>query len=149
MSSAEYHALRLLEHNLTCSLSTASLQGKTEVSTVYFAQEKDFTFYFETLITNRKYQHLHTNPQVSMVVNESPHNLQMDGLIEELTGVRAAYARTFLCVKIGEEPVVFSNPNIRFFQCTPNWIRLRTKGTPPLYEMIRGEDPSTLSQNTP
>ena len=135
--SADVLARELLARHKHCVIATASSDGKPEAATINFAEDKDYTIYFETLTTNRKYANLCSNPRASIVVTEKPYTIQMDGTVKELADAQTA--RTHLCKKLGKEPSIFSNKDIRFFQFTPTWIRIRTKaGPPPEYVMIRG-----------
>lgn len=137
MNEAEKLARELLAKNKLCVLATASLQGVPEAATIKYAEDEQFNLYFETLCTNRKYNNLVSNPKASVVVTEKPHTLQIDGSVEEMTGLEGEHVKARLIAKDGPS-VLFDHSEIRFFRFTPTWIRIRIGPSfPPQYFVLR------------
>lgn len=131
---------KILTKNTLCTLATASVDGKPEAATIEYVKDKDYNLYFETLVPNRKYPNMKSNPRASVVITEAPHTVQMDGTVEELSGKEAEEAKQRLIERHGEGSGFYSAPKIRFFRFTPKWIRVLVKyGYPPKYEVIKDE----------
>lgn len=75
----------LKEHRLGV-LSTVSPKGKPQASALFYVSDDDFSIYFTTLDTTRKFINLSANPNVAFTVaSESvPRTLQMEGTAAEL-----------------------------------------------------------------
>lgn len=131
----------ILSSEGTCTLATASLDGKPEAATIEYAEDTG-VLYFETFTTYRKYANLKENPRASIVITQLPYSIQMDGTAEELEDEEAKRAQDALGRK-GHAHAFHDAPECRFFRFTPNWIRLLTaQKFPGEYAMI---EPGELS----
>ena len=130
---------KLISRNTLCTLATASLQGKPEAATIEYGEDEGMNLFFETFLSYRKYLNLKSNPKASIVITEVPHTIQMDGNVEELSGDEAEVAKQLLVKKHGEGSGFYSDPEIKFFKFTPNWIRVLVNDKwPPKYVIIKG-----------
>ncbi len=110
--SAEPLFRKILSQNEICILATASKGGKTEAATIEYASDGRFNVYFETFAYYRKYKNIKENPCGSIVLNDLPHTIQMDGKITELSVKEAEKAKQLLAKKYGKERSVKNHQSI-------------------------------------
>lgn len=108
----------------TCVLATSSLDGKPQVAYMYFVSDDKNNLYFKTFNDNRKYKNIKSNKQTSVVIYEKPDYVQIDGLIEEISGSEAETAKKKLILKYGEDQE-YQDKRLRFLMFKPTWIRVR------------------------
>ncbi|MDO8660651.1 MAG: pyridoxamine 5'-phosphate oxidase family protein [Candidatus Woesearchaeota archaeon] len=136
---AKERVKQILSTNQICMLATASLTGKPEVATMEYTEDDQFNLYFETFPKYRKYTNLKTNPYASVVINQLPHTIQMDGTATELTGAERENAKHQLTNKHGSKNQ-YQDPTICFFKFTPTWIRVLVEPKyPPKFVVLKGE----------
>lgn len=123
MSSNAEQILKKLLQARNCTLATASLDGKPEASYMNFVSD-DENLYFKTFNDNRKYRNIKTNSKASVVIYEKPDYVQIDGLIEEISGSEAETAKKKLILKYGEDQE-YQDKRLRFLMFKPTWIRVR------------------------
>jgi general stress protein 26 len=128
---------KILKENEICTLATASKSGKPEAATIEYAEDENHNLYFETFPNYRKYPNLKQNPRASVVINQHPHNIQMDGTVKELSE-ESEKAKQLCITKHGKCSGFYNDPNIRFFKFTPTWIHILTNPKyPPTYRLIK------------
>jgi uncharacterized pyridoxamine 5'-phosphate oxidase family protein len=86
---AEAKALNFLKSQVIAVLATISPQNTPSASTIYFAVDDDFIFYFVTKVTTQKYKHLLDNHNVALVVGTEnlPITVQIEGEAFEIEEV--------------------------------------------------------------
>ena len=79
-------ALGFLKSNIAGVLATSSREGKPHASVVYYTCDDDFSIYFATLISSRKYTAIKAHPNAAFVVGtlNIPQTLQIEGMVTEL-----------------------------------------------------------------
>lgn len=123
-------ALEFLRASKTAVVSTVSKDGKPQAATVLYLIDDDFTFYFVTRESSRKFENLKNNKNIAAVIGTipAPETVQLDGVAELVneglsvfteklsmnTDLRDLYYGPFLNV-IGLDIVVF--------KVKPNWLR--------------------------
>lgn len=85
-TSKKLDALAFLQGHAAGVIATADSDGQPHASAVYYKAEDDFSIYFLTLATTKKYANLKANPKVAFTVGSSdiPKTLQMEGVAEEI-----------------------------------------------------------------
>ena len=132
-------ALNSLEDTETCTLATASSGAVPEAATVRFVSDDNLNIYVNSGSTYRKYQNIKQNPNVAIVVNSPPHNIQLDGKATEVHGEEAEYIKQKYIDKYGDSQYLTNDESV-FFEIKTDWARLLVDGSyPPEYEMIIGE----------
>ncbi len=135
--NATEQAKDILASQRACVLATSSLDGKPEAATIYFAEE-GFNLYFETFATYRKYANLTANPRASVVVNNPPLTLQMDGTVHQLSGADTEHAKKRLMEK--RRKTKKYDEKFIFFKFMPTRVHVMTKAEwPPTFETILGK----------
>jgi len=79
-------ALQFLKSHTAGVLATVGQGGKPHASVVYYTSDDQFSIYFITLASSRKYQALQANPWTAFVVGtlDVPQTLQIEGPVVEL-----------------------------------------------------------------
>jgi general stress protein 26 len=115
-------AASLIETTKTCVLATASNDGKPEAATVAYAYDTDWNLYFESFATYRKYANIKENGRASVVITNH-HSLQMDGVVNELSGAERERAMSII---LSQHPgnKYLHEPDVLLFRFQPQWIRL-------------------------
>ncbi|MFB6193483.1 MAG: pyridoxamine 5'-phosphate oxidase family protein [Halobaculum sp.] len=132
-------ARRTLAAADTCTLATASPDGRPEAATVRFVADDAFDLYVTTQSTYRKYHNVTANPRVAVVV-DGPDNLQLEGTAREVDGEAAAFVRRRYEEKYGPSDYL-TNADSVFLAIETDWARLLVDGTyPPEFAVVLGED---------
>lgn len=78
------HVYEFLSHHPTGVLSTASPTGEPWGSTIVFACDEDFTFYFMTRANTQKYKNIAANPHIALTVTDqaTQTTVQAAGTVE-------------------------------------------------------------------
>lgn len=86
MSISKEEALQFLKQQQTAVIGTVNSNGQPSGSTVYYMIDDDFTIYFPTRATSRKYTHIQNNPKVSCTISncESIQTVQIEGIAQEV-----------------------------------------------------------------
>jgi general stress protein 26 len=79
-------ALGFLTRHAVGVLATVDSAGQPHASAVYYKADDDFSIYFLTLASSKKYQGMKANPKVAFTIGSSdvPKTLQMEGVAEEI-----------------------------------------------------------------
>lgn len=134
----------LLRETESCTLATASSGGVPEAATIRFVADDDYTIYFNTSSTYRKYDNLTATPRVAVVVDGAAGNLQLEGRARELDGDEDDAAVDRYVEKYGHSPYLTHDHSTRFAVET-DWARLLLDGSfPPEHAMILGEGETDL-----
>lgn len=137
-------AYRLLQETETCTLATASPTGVPEAATIRFVADSDYTLYFNTSRTYRKYENLKDNSRVAVVVDGPTGNLQLEGETRELDGAEDTAAVDRYVEKYGHSPYLTHEHSTRFAVDT-DWARLLLDGSfPPDHAMVLGDGETDL-----
>ncbi len=137
-------ARALLRETDRCTLATASPTGVPEAATIRFVADDDFSLYFNTSTTYRKYDNLCANPRVAVVVDGPAGNLQLEGVVRELDGTEDESAVDRYVEKYGHSPYLTHDHSTRFTVET-DWARLLLDGSfPPEHAMVLGEGDTDL-----
>jgi len=128
----------LLKKNKICVLSTASSNGKPEVSFMQYAEDSENNIYFKIFNDSRKYPNIKSNPNASVAIHDSPEYCQLDGTIKELSGNEAEEAKKLLIEKCGDDEGYYNDSKMKYFRFTPSWIRVRLdEKYPPKFQIIK------------
>lgn len=78
--------VRILKQQHTGVVATVSESGTPSAATVYYFVDDDFTIYFPTRATSRKYQNIQKNAAVAFTVSndESMQTIQVEGTAAEV-----------------------------------------------------------------
>ena len=123
-----------------CVLATADATGRPEAAVMAYAANKAFVIYFYTEPETRKYKNLLVNKRASVVIGgwENDPTVQMDGLVEELSGLETEKAKEFVLSAHPEWRVHFSAPTGKWFSFKPFWLRYSDfNQTPPAVTEMR------------
>jgi PPOX class probable F420-dependent enzyme len=135
-------AVELLETTETCTLATATPDGRPEAATVRFVADDGLDVYFNTATSHRKYENVRANPRVAVVVDGERRNLQLEGEATELDGAAEAAFHDRYHEKYGPSDYL-TNDRSTCFRVEPDWARLLVDGSfPPEYAMVVGEGPT-------
>lgn len=134
-NKAKKFALKFLKDHKTAVVATASRSGEPQAATLFYAIDDDFTFYFITDKTSRKFKNLKENPHVAIVVGtgEDVRTVQCGGHVEIVDYLRDTNRAEGIIRKVIEnsklhsEPSalpVLMNPNVEFgvFILKPSWM---------------------------
>lgn len=79
-------ALQFLKSHTAGVLASVGRDGKPHASVVYYTSDDQFSIYFITLASSRKYEALTANPWAAFVVGtlDMPQTLQIEGPVVEL-----------------------------------------------------------------
>lgn len=137
-------ALAVLDETETCTLATATPDGRPEAATVRFVADDDYTVSINTATTYRKYENLTANPRVAVVVDGDGANVQLEGAATELDGDDEAAVHEQYIEKYGPSDYL-TDEYSTCFAIEPDWARLLYDGQfPPDYAMLVGEGETTL-----
>ncbi len=77
-------ALKFLDNQVTAAVSTVSMDGEPQVSTVYYYADADLNFYFITAKGSKKLKNIEANKKVAIVVGfgPAPITIQAGGIAE-------------------------------------------------------------------
>ena len=140
-SSARARAREVLSAADTCTLATASPDGRPEAATVRFVASDALDVYVTTQSTYRKYRNMVSNERVAIVV-DGASNLQLEGAAREVDGDRAAWVERQYESKYGPSRYLTNEDSV-FFRIETDWARLLVDGSyPPAFELVLGEDGS-------
>ncbi len=140
--TAHERARRLLSESETCTLATASPDGRPEAATVRFVtgDGDGFDRYVTTQSTYRKYENLSRNPRVAVVVDGAAGNLQLEGAARAVHGETVATIERRYRAKYGPSPYLTDDDSVGFALET-EWARLLVDGSyPPTHATLVGED---------
>jgi uncharacterized pyridoxamine 5'-phosphate oxidase family protein len=128
-------ALEFIRSQTTMVVATASSSGIPEAATIYFDVDDDFTFYFLTADTSKKYQNLGQNGQIAIVIGAGSALSTVQGggrvyrvdRVEKVAEANDIIARVFKragTVNHQEFPIV-ALPHIDYgaFILKPSWLR--------------------------
>lgn len=125
-----------LRSNLLCVVSTVDItKTQPESALVSFVEQDDLTLYISTRVTTRKYANLKKNPKVALVIGwelSNKRTLQYEGKASEMThATEVAGIKQLFREKDSPAQGFLDNPETRFFQITPTWIRYSDYGEHP------------------
>jgi uncharacterized pyridoxamine 5'-phosphate oxidase family protein len=138
-TTARDRSLQLLEETATCTLATASVDGKPEAATVRFVTDDDLNVFVTTESVYRKYENMTRNPSVAIVVDGDEGNLQLEGQATETHGDAAESVISRYVEKYGTSEYLTNDQSV-FFSIETHWVKLLVDGGfPPTYEMVLGD----------
>jgi len=84
---ARADALAFLKRNFIATIATVSAAGNPQASLVYYACDDNFTIYFSTLMSTRKYANVLAHPRAAFTVAtiDVPQTLQLEGDVSVVT----------------------------------------------------------------
>ena len=136
---AQTVAHRLLTEPETCTLATATTDGHPEAATIRYVGTEDYTVYFNTGTTYRKYDNLTENGNTAVVITANNQSLQIEGTATELAGDAAAAAEERYVEKYGRSNYLTA-PDSTMFRIDPEWVRVLVDARyPPDYVTLLGE----------
>lgn len=130
--SARTDALAFLKRNRTGVLGTAGHENFPHVSAVHYWADDDFSIYFLTLPSSRKYKALAAHPQVAFTVlrEDVPQTVQIEGMAQDITmGLEMKEKKEKILESLRANPFFFppiskldpEEPAIIWIK--PTWIR--------------------------
>ena len=139
VEEAKTVAQRLLTDPETCTLATATGDGRPEAATIRYVGAEDYTVYFNTGTTYRKYDNLTENEKTAVVITANNQSLQIEGAATELSGEAAAAAKERYIEKYGRSKYLTA-PDSTMFRIDPEWVRVLVDARyPPEYVTLVGE----------
>jgi general stress protein 26 len=86
METKRAMALEFLKSHTAGVIASISREGTPHASVVYYTSDEQFSVYFLTLVSSRKYAAMKANPNVAFVVGtlDVPQTLQIEGAVTEL-----------------------------------------------------------------
>jgi uncharacterized pyridoxamine 5'-phosphate oxidase family protein len=137
----ERRARQVLAEAETCTLATASADGRPEAATVRFVANDALDVYITTESNYRKYRNMTENPRVALVV-DGEANLQLEGVATEVHGEAIDSIERRYIEKYGPSEYLTNEDSV-FFTIATDWARLLVDGRyPPTFEMVLGDGDS-------
>ncbi|ERH09972.1 MAG: pyridoxamine 5'-phosphate oxidase [halophilic archaeon J07HX64] len=134
----EKQAQQVLETTDTCTLATASADGRPEAATVRFVADDALDVYITTESMYQKYRNMSENPRVALVV-DGDANLQLKGAATEVHGEAVDPIERRYVEKYGHSEYLTNEASV-FFEIATDWARLLVDGRyPPTFEMVLGD----------
>ena len=126
---ARKECLAFLKANEYGVVATIAKNGTPQAATVTYLIDDDFTIYFATRRTTRKYKNLEQNNAIAMVMGTGPAaiSVQLHGTTEIIEGeAREKTMERFLMKHESYYRIFLKMPGYDFavFKITPTWIRL-------------------------
>ena len=131
-ANARKTALDFLKRHKTGVLSTVSAQNEARSRLLYYVCDDEFTIYFSTLSSTRKFKDITAHPQVSFTVGDEavPQTLQMEGVVSEITEEQklesnlASIIEVLMSNSVFYWPVIKLNEGeVKLLQMKPAWVR--------------------------
>jgi len=129
---ARTDAFAFLTKHKTGVLATVSAQGESRSRLIYYVCDDNFTIYFSTLSSTRKFLDFAVHPQASFTVatEDVPQTLQIEGVVSEVTEEQrierwlAPLVDVLMSNKLFYWPVLkLSQGEVKLMQLKPTWIR--------------------------
>jgi pyridoxamine 5'-phosphate oxidase-like protein len=120
----------LRRHRLAVQASV-SPDGAPQAAVVGYAVTEDFEIIFDTLSTSRKWENLHRNHRIALVIGwDEEQTVQYEGVADrpfgaELDALQQAYFAVF-----PDGPSRLRWPGITYVRARPTWIRYSDFRTP-------------------
>lgn len=126
----------LIKKSRTCVISTVTQDNRPEAATVGISHDQKFIFFFGTSNKTRKYQNLQSNSKAAFVVGfDGPETVQVEGTVREVTNAEAEPRVKLHIEKIPQAQKFADDPNQRWFELTPTWLRYTNFTLPePIFE---------------
>ena len=105
-------------------ISTVTPEGQPEAAVIGFACTAELELIFYTRLTTRKHHNFTANPHAAFVIGwQDLVTVQYEGVVSQLEGARLADAKAFYLQKNPFAKKFEAEPQVAFFQATPQWIR--------------------------
>lgn len=129
----------MLAETDTCTLATASPDGRPEAATVRFVADDALDVYVTTQSNYRKYRNVARNERVALVV-DGASNVQLEGAAREAIGETVEWIEDRYVAKYGPSPYL-TNADSVFLRIETDWARLLVDGSyPPEFEVVVGDE---------
>ena len=109
----------------TCTLATASSEGKPEAAVVGYAILDDLTIILSTTKESRKWQNLLQNPQIALTIGGTFTDLylQLEGTAILVTEGETYKQCEELFFSFNPQAAKFKGPSTIFMRVNPTWVR--------------------------
>lgn len=105
-------------------IASSTKEGRVEAAYVGFFHDKDFTLFFGTYNTSRKYQNLIENPEVAVVFgSEEGISVQYEGVAKQLVGKELSELKKEYFSKHPVAKKYENDPPQVYFKVVPKWLR--------------------------
>ena len=129
----EKDIFELMNRHSLMVVASQSPNGHPQSAVVEFLTRRDFTVYFATVRSFRKYQNLTKNPRISLVVGGADEvTVQYEGTAEEVAPESISddqKARLASHAHKGFDTKTLAESNVVYFKITPSWIRYTNVST--------------------
>lgn len=131
-ADARAAALDFLKRHRVGVLSTVSDRNGSRSRAVYYACDNEFTIYFSTLSSTRKFGDIAVHPQASFTIaaEDVPQTLQIEGIASEVTEEQkiekglAPLLTVLMSNSVYYWPVLKLNEGeVKLMQLKPTWVR--------------------------
>ena len=128
MENKNIKILNFIKKQKFTVISTISYRRdkQSEGSVIAFSEAENLEIIFGTYNTNRKYENIKNNPEISLVFgfsNNPKITVQYEGTAEELSGDEKDFFAKRHVEKNPESEKYLYKTQQRYFKITPKWIR--------------------------
>lgn len=105
-------------------VATKDSSGHPQAAVIEFSQTDDLEIIFDMFTTHRKYQNLHHDPRVALVIGwDNDVTVQYHGEARELSGKELERCKNIHLAKLPKAEKFVGMEATRFFKVIPTWIR--------------------------
>lgn len=113
----------LKRHRLAV-IATVNQKNNPESAVLEFSQKDNLEIIFDTLMSSRKFNNLQSHQRVALVIGwDNNITVQYEGNAHELWSNELESCKKIFFAKLPHAKKWEKNPDIRFFKCSPKWIR--------------------------